>query len=145
MTMIPPSTPKSAAIGPTARILVIDDSQVMLDRVAAGLTAEGYEVTTTSQTVGAARHLKGCDLVLVDFHMPGFDGATVLQSLKGAAKNTNARCLFLLYTSDEAMARRFKMHGFDGAITHKGDIGALVTQIHAIMRVVRTRAAPRAK
>ena len=59
---------------PGKSVLIIDDSQVVLDSSRRVLEAEGYRVMTTTQTVGAARHLVDCDLALIDFHMPGFDG-----------------------------------------------------------------------
>ncbi len=129
--------PPGAASG---RILVIDDSDLMLQRIDAALTAAGFEVITTNQTVGAARHLRSCDLAIVDFHMPGLDGATVLKSLKNAAASSGAQCMFLLYTSDETMAARFAEHGFDGALSQKGNIAVLVPQVHALLRVMRMRA-----
>ena len=55
------------------RILYIDDSEVFLERVRTVLTDAGYDVIATAQTVGTARHLTACDIVLVDFHMPWFD------------------------------------------------------------------------
>ncbi len=56
---------------PSNRILVIDDSEVVLARIRGALVGAGYDVVTSSQTVGAARYLRGCNLVIVDFHMPG--------------------------------------------------------------------------
>lgn len=145
MATMPPSRPAPAPPSSRGRILIIDDSAAILDAVAVGLKAVGFEVITTTQTVGAARHLGSCDLVIVDFHMPGLDGATVLQSLKSAAHRNDARCLFLLYTSDDAEARRYKIHGFDAPLMKKGNIPALVPQVQALMRMVRSRAGTREK
>ena len=140
MMAVPPfsrQVPPSASLG---RILVIDDSDLMLQRIGAALTEVGFEVVTTNQTVGAARHHRGCDLVILDFHMPGLDGATVLKSLKSAAQSSGAHCMFLLYTSDDAMAKRYAEHGFDGALARKGNIPDLLPQLHAMLRIVRMRA-----
>ena len=122
------------------RILCIDDSEVILDRIKATLEPQGYEVVTTSQTVGAARHLPGCGLVIIDFHMPGFDGASVVSSLRGGlAKNESAVVpLFYLYTSTAATAEYAKL-GFDGVFTRKGDESALVPQVDAAFRRLKMR------
>jgi len=48
------------------RILVIDDSEFVLARVKSVLAAAGYDVQTTTQTVGTGRYLRNCDLVLRD-------------------------------------------------------------------------------
>jgi CheY-like chemotaxis protein len=120
-------------------ILIIDDSAVVLDRVRSRLIAEGWEVMTTTQTVGAAKYLVHCDLVLIDFHMPGMDGGTVVTSLRGASKRTGGAPLFYVYTSDEEKAAAFRRYGFDGAFTKKGDDSALVQQISALFRMKKLR------
>lgn len=137
--------PPPSSHGSEGRVLVIDDSESMLEAIAGGLSAAGFKVIATSQIVGAARHLGSCDLVILDFHMPGLDGATVLGSLKSAANRSSARCMFLLYTSDAAEARRYKTHGFDGPLANKGDIPSLVKQVQAYMRLARSRPEPSAK
>lgn len=127
--------------GPEAgRILVIDDSEVILERVKTCLKGAGYEVATSTQTVGNGRHLSNCDLVIIDFHMPGINGDFVVASLRRALPPGPVRCLFYLYTSDAAAARNYAAQGFDGALNFKGDERALLPQINAIFRLIRTRA-----
>jgi hypothetical protein len=46
-------------------VLVIDDSQVMLDRIRRALTTAGYDVTATTQIIGNARYLASCDLLII--------------------------------------------------------------------------------
>jgi DNA-binding NarL/FixJ family response regulator len=104
------------------------------------LEAEGYRVTTTTQTVGAARHLVDCDLALIDFHMPGFNGASVIQSLRAATSGSGKKPLFYLYTSDPEVARDYARQGFDGSLTGKGDDDALVRGVRAAFRVLQMRA-----
>ncbi len=119
------------------RILVIDDSDVILAKVKSALTAEGHEVMTTTQAVGNARHIPNVDLVIIDFHMPGIDGGTVVQSLRRAAGD-NHPALFYLYSSDASL--RPEDHGFDGVISEKGDEDALVRQVRAIIRIAQLKA-----
>jgi serine/threonine-protein kinase len=125
------------------RILVIDDSDVMLGRIRAALEAEGYEVVTTTRAVGNARHIATCDLVIIDYHMPGIDGGTVIQSLRSArgsgSGGTEHACLFYLYTSDPQIAAIYQKLGFDGVLTDKGDEAALVKQVKAVFRIVQMR------
>ncbi len=129
----------SGKINAKGRILVIDDSEVLLSRVKSALGAAGYEVIATTQTVGTARHLQGCDLVVVDFHMPGFDGKSVLGSLRGAIRTGTDAPLFYLYTNDESATRDWSRHGFDGVFTRKGDDRALLEQVDAAFRMRRMR------
>jgi len=121
------------------RILVIDDSEIVLAAVQRALAAEGYTVTVTSQTVGAARHLVNADLVILDYHMPGIDGKQVLDSMRGAVRSMAKPPVFYLYTTDRDLAARYRALGFDGAFTDKGDHGALVRQVGASFRLIRLR------
>jgi two-component system OmpR family response regulator len=121
------------------RILMIDDSEIILATASRRLTREGYEVVTTTQTVGNARHLRTCDLVIVDFHMPGIDGGAVVTSLKEAEVENRAKCPFYLYTSDAGIAAQYARFGFDGAMVNKGDLESLATQVESVFRVIRLR------
>jgi CheY-like chemotaxis protein len=125
------------------RILVIDDSEFVLARVKSVLAAAGYDVQTTTQTVGTGRYLRNCDLVLLDFHMPGIDGGQVLSSLRNAAQSASSPCSFYLFTSDEEIAARYASLGFDGVIRNKGDLTALAGQVRAAFRMNRMKAIAR--
>jgi CheY-like chemotaxis protein len=119
-----------------AKVLVIDDSEVVLSRVKARLSAEGHQVTATSQTVGVARLLREVDIVIIDYHMPGIDGKTLLDSLKAAAAQSKLTPVFYLYSQDESLRLRALQLGFDGCFTRKGDDDALVDQLNAVLRQV---------
>ena len=77
-------------------ILVIDDSEVLLSRIKKALVDDGHMVTTTTQTVGNARHLATCDLVIIDYHMPGINGLAVQQAMRAAAAHLDHEPLFYL-------------------------------------------------
>lgn len=88
----------------TGRILVIDDSITLLSKVKERLSKDGYEVLTTTNAVANTALLKGVDLCIIDFHMPGYDGAQVLQALKKAAQQMGNEALMYLHTTDQAEA-----------------------------------------
>jgi DNA-binding NarL/FixJ family response regulator len=127
------------------RILVIDDSEVILSKIRSVLLAAGFDVVTTAQTVGTARHLRGCDLVIVDYHMPGLNGGAVLESLRSAVADQSYTPLFYLYTTDPKVIESHHSLGFDGCFTRKGDVDALVPQIQAVFRMQRMVRATRSK
>jgi len=141
----PTAQPQSSTVAASKRrkILVIDDSEVMLTRIHRALEAEGYDVHTTSRTVGNARHIPSTDLCIIDYHMPGIDGGSVISSLKSAASGHG--CLFYLYTSDPKVAADHKRFGFDGCFTDKGNEEALVRQVRAVFRMLQMRALKRPK
>ena len=62
-----------------ARILVVDDEQVLLDTLRYNLVRAGYEVTAAADGLTAleiARH-EGPDLVILDVMLPKMDGFEV--------------------------------------------------------------------
>jgi CheY-like chemotaxis protein len=127
------------------KILVIDDSEIVLERVKSALAIAGYDVVATTQVVGNARHLPSCDLVIIDYHMPGFDGPAVLASMRSVANSMKHVCPIFLYTSYQNVARDYAALGFDGVFTHKGDELALVRQVASVFRMIDMREEKRAR
>jgi DNA-binding NarL/FixJ family response regulator len=121
------------------RILVIDDSEIILSRIKKALADDGHLVTVTTQTVGNARHLASCDLVIIDYHMPGLDGLSVFQALRAAASHLERAPLFYLYTSDDSLTKMYATMGFDGFFMNKGDEQALVQQVRSVFRLSQIR------
>lgn len=68
-------------------ILVVDDSQALLDVMTVALEAEGYEVIT-SLTGECFRHMERNlpDLILLDVLLSGEDGGEICQRLKSSEK-----------------------------------------------------------
>ncbi len=122
------------------RILVIDDSEIMLERIKRALGGKGYEVLATTQLVGNARYLPTCDLVIIDYHMPGLNGASVLESLRALTSTMKNACPLFVYTSDQKIASAHAQLGFDGAFAAKGDEQALVRQLATLFRTLDMRA-----
>jgi DNA-binding NarL/FixJ family response regulator len=121
-------------------ILIIDDSELLLERIRLRLEEGGYRVITTTQTVGAARHLLAARLVIIDWHMPGISGGEVLKSFRAAAAGTVQKPLFYLYTSDPSLAASAKALGFDGTFINKGNEDSLLRQVKAAFLISKVRA-----
>ena len=118
-------------------ILVIDDSEIILERIKTRLEIEGYRVITTTQTVGMAKHLLESHLVIIDWHMPGISGGEMLASLRAASSARTVRPLFYLYTSDPNAGAAAKNSGFDGHFINKGNDESLVRQVEAAFRLTK--------
>ncbi|HVY49393.1 MAG TPA: response regulator [Minicystis sp.] len=123
---------------PEGRILVIDDSWVVLDTVRSQLAAQGYDVRVTSEYAVAERQIKQTDLCIIDFHMPGLDGKAMTRALRAAAGDEDG-CVFYLYTSDPDVARQHAALGFDGSFLKKGDAAVLVNQVSAVFRTIKMK------
>ncbi len=128
----------------SGKIMIIDGSELVLSRVKSRLLREGYDVITLSNPVSAARQLPQCDLVLIDYHLPGTGGGDVLATLRKASKTLGAQPLYFLYTSDKTASRSHRDLGFDGALINKGDDESLVQQLAAALRFARLRRMTRA-
>lgn len=120
------------------KILIIDDSWVVLESVRASLVAAGYTVRVTTEADAAVKMTGWAELVIVDFHMPSIDGAALLPSLRDAVSRESP-CYFYLYTSDPDVARKYDVYGFDGGFLKKGDEKALGPQVDAAFRTIHLR------
>lgn len=121
------------------QILYIDDNAGHLDAAARVLTAAGYGVITCASVDEAKEYLPGCDLVIIDYYMPGLNGAQALDELRLAVPRDQAPPVFYLYTSDFATGSGYKEMNFDGRIILKGNTDALVKQINAAARALELR------
>lgn len=67
-------------------VLVVEDEERIVSFVRRGLTAAGYEVTSTASGIEALDLLNrgGVDLVLLDFGLPDLDGLEVVQRMRAA-------------------------------------------------------------
>lgn len=116
-------------------ILIIDDSETVLAQAKSALMNAGLNVVTTTQTVGLGPFLSDCDIVLIDYFMPGFNGQWVLESLRQASRTNGQVPLFYLFTSNAAMSSRYAELGFDGCFSNKGDPEYLVIQVRSALRL----------
>ncbi|HEU4579731.1 MAG TPA: response regulator [Polyangiaceae bacterium] len=121
------------------KLLVIDDNQAFLDRIQARLQLEGYAVVTSSAPIRASTELPSCDLVILDFHMPGLNGSDALRWLRLAATRAGADPMFFLYTGDKVISHQYQDLGFDGGMINKGDDESLVQQVAVALRLAKLR------
>jgi two-component system alkaline phosphatase synthesis response regulator PhoP len=104
---------KKEAKMPGAKILLVDDDPDILDAVSVILEAQGYQVVTARDGIGALATLKAekPDLMILDLLMPKMDGFAVCKELKDPrwAKYAGIPILILTSVREEASRRRYEL------------------------------------
>ena len=121
---------------PSARILVIDDEQNIVDLVGAYLRPEGYEVHAAMDGpsgLDAARTLKP-DLIVLDVMLPGLDGIELLNRLR---RESDVYVILLTARSSETDKIVGLSVGADDYLTKPFSPRELVARIKAALRRLR--------
>jgi two-component system alkaline phosphatase synthesis response regulator PhoP len=125
----------------TARILVIDDEQSIVDLVGAYLRQESYEVHTATDGPGglkAARAFKP-DLIVLDVMLPGMDGIELLTRLR---RESDVYVILLTARSEEADKIVGLSIGADDYLTKPFNPRELVARVKAALRRLRSGVGP---
>lgn len=66
------------------KILIVDDSQELLDVISEYMETSGFTVNATTQSLDALRLIavSGYDVVISDIHMPEMDGLELMAQIK---------------------------------------------------------------
>lgn len=119
-----------AAIPKKKHILVVDDDPGMLKLIRAHLEDE-YDVATAINGALALRFLahKTTDLVLLDYEMPGVDGAAILENIREHEFSKNIPVIFLTGVSDASRIRKVLAMKPDGYLLKPIDKATLVATL----------------
>jgi CheY-like chemotaxis protein/HPt (histidine-containing phosphotransfer) domain-containing protein len=121
--------PRERAINSAQRILVVDDSRLASEELAASLGDAGFDVRIAADRDAAVRELDGFApaLVLTDVQMPGVAPAAMCRALRAAAPRpvkimlmsgrTDAELAMLARTA-EADGFISKQHGTEHIVAH---------------------------
>lgn len=101
------------------RVLVVDDSEIVLEKAGEALVAKGYEVFTASSAQDADRFIySDCrpDVIIMDVMMPLLDGDRKTRMLKDDDSTSNIPVLLLSSKSEEELSQLVSESGADGFI-----------------------------
>jgi len=120
----------------TKRILLMDDSEIFLEVIRAGLQAAGYDVvvaTDLAQLAEARKHGPS-DLVLMDVQMPEAFGDDIAMTLRHA--HGISAPIYLLSSLEEAdLAERVEWARVDGFISKQLGLEAIISRVRTILPV----------
>ena len=111
----------------TFSILIVDDDTDIADNLKNILELRGHIVTIVDDGLRCITHCKDkkkhYDIVFMDYHMDGLDGAQVTEFIK----NDKKKSLIFAYTGDDSQRaiNDFKHVGMDGAIIKPIDIQSI--------------------
>lgn len=94
------------------KILIIDDSPMILKDVSNKLTGEGYEVVTRDTALGSSKSVikEKPDLIILDIKMPNLSGEDILTVLKETITNMPPILIFSEIELDEIKRISEKMN-----------------------------------
>jgi DNA-binding response OmpR family regulator len=115
------------------KILLIDDSPLILAVTQAFLQKEGYEVATamTLDVFEAERRRMMPDLIIVDIQMPEIFGDDLASTLRGAYAEP-APIVFLSSLDEEELEQRAREADARAWVTKKSGMTALVAKVREI-------------
>jgi two-component system response regulator RegX3 len=115
------------------RILVVDDTEAILDAVTDALAAEGFEVQGESDGLAAlaAAEAEPFDLVILDLMLPGLSGTEICRRLRAKS----AVPIIMLTARDAEADRVLGLEiGADDYITKPFSEVELLSRVRAILR-----------
>jgi CheY-like chemotaxis protein len=134
--------------GRKAKVIVIDDSEIVLEVTRGALEGAGYDVVTHDRPAGCVAlilHEKP-DLVLMDVNMPGLGGDTIVSVLAKAAPTIDTIVLLHSSLSAEVLRTKAAVAGAHGFLQKSGDLFGLVREVNRWLKRMNSsghmRAAP---
>ena len=115
-------------------VLVVDDQADFRKSIVSLLCSEGFRVSSAASGDAALEFFEArdatdpIDILLLDYRMPGRDGAQTLKALR--ARGVTARAILLSSTPGIEMLRT--LYGFDAALAKPCEFEAVVATIRRL-------------
>jgi CheY-like chemotaxis protein len=121
------------------RILVVDDDAASLDLVTTWLQSHGYSVSQASEgnraiSLGTEEKF---DLVILDVHMPTYDGIEILRFLRRRYVRSPVKVIALTGDSTESVRNGLKRQRVDSFMTKPVELKALLDEVQRLLEQPR--------
>jgi CheY-like chemotaxis protein len=120
-----------------ARVLVVEDNDMNMQLVEYLLEEGGYQIVKAAsgeEALATARGGEPVDLILMDIHLPGIDGLSVIREMKSDARTDAIPILALTAHAMRGDKDRFLDAGCDGYISKPIDVKTFLTSIRSYLR-----------
>ena len=122
---------------PGARVLVVEDNDMNMQLVEYLLEEGGYQIVKAASgedALSIARGGEPVDLILMDIHLPGIDGLSVVREMKTDERTKAIPILALTAHAMRGDRDRFLEAGCDGYISKPIDVKTFLTSIRQWIR-----------
>ena len=120
-----------------ARVLVVEDNDMNMQLVEYLLEEGGYQIVKAASgedALSIARSGEPVDLILMDIHLPGIDGLSVVREMKTDDRTKAIPILALTAHAMRGDRDRFLEAGCDGYISKPIDVKTFLTSIRTYLR-----------
>lgn len=117
------------------RILVVEDNEMNMQLFEYLLEESGFEIikaTTGEEALKLANESRP-DLILMDIHLPGMDGLSVVRELKAGGEMEGVPILALTAHAMRGDKDRFLQAGCDGYISKPIDVKTFIPSIQQFL------------
>jgi len=122
---------------PSARVLVVEDNDMNMQLVEYLLEEGGYSIVKAAsgeEALSIARGGDPVDLILMDIHLPGIDGLSVVREMKSEPRTRAVPILALTAHAMRGDRDRFLEAGCDGYISKPIDVKTFLSSIRTYLR-----------
>lgn len=117
------------------RILVVEDNEMNMQLFEYLLEESGFEIikATTGEEALKLATESSPDLILMDIHLPGMDGLSVVRELKAGGEMEGVPILALTAHAMRGDKDRFLQAGCDGYISKPIDVKTFIPSIQQFL------------
>lgn len=118
-----------------ARILVVDDEQIVLDLFSRVLRSKGHQVTCVADGYEAVKKVKQqlFDIIFLDIVMPGMNGLETYREIKSV--DPNAHTIMMTGYSVEELIEQAMLEGVQDCLRKPFDLKEIMGSVEKVLKV----------
>lgn len=131
---MPPPSEAATAVPPARKVVIIDDSEIVLELTRSVLQDAGIQAVTCSSPIGATLVVarEKPDLVLVDVDMASMSGERVVTGIKTGPRTAGVPVVLYSDRRSDELAQIAERCGADGFVRKGGEAASLIRSIRRI-------------